>query len=768
MRGIAVAFFCGVLWVQQASSLPSLWWVMLCLPVPFVAYFYPKYRTPVLLLCVFVLALFWTAWRAQLLLDTTLDPALEGQTLVLQGKLDALPVATTRGVRVTLAVQQAWLQGKPVSVPPRVRLSSYRHGWRPQIGEHWRVHVRLKRPHGFQNPGGFDYEAYLLQQRVRATGYVRHKPAPLRVRAAGPWGLGQLRQRLAAGITQALGENRYSAIIIALCVGERHAISSQDWQLLRATGTNHLMAISGLHIGLVAGLVFFLLRWSWSRAAGLALYWPAPKAAATGAAIAAVTYAALAGFSLPTQRAMIMLAVLMLAVVTARRFVPSQVLALALFLVLLYDPLAPLAAGFWLSFLAVALIAYSLKARSHSAGAQRWWRHWGRVQWGLALGLAPLLLWWFQQVSLVAPVANLVAVPVFAFWVVPLSLLGGVCELLLPSWLGAGLLHLAQFGLSVLWVLLALLGQTAISVWQLPSPSVGALLIAMLGALWLLAPRAWPARWLGLVLCLPLLWPRTPSLQTGEFAMTLLDVGQGLSVVVRTRQHALVFDTGPRFSPSFDTGSAVVLPYLIHSGIHRLDALVISHGDNDHIGGSDSLLAAMPTQQIYSSVPQRIVGASDCYAGLAWHWDGVDFRFLNPPRGLASQDNNGSCVLHIRSPYRSALVTADIELFAEQELLQHGAAELAADILVVPHHGSKTSSSPEFVAAVNPKIALFPVGYRNRYRHPHPAVLQRYRAQGSEIYQSPQHGAIELRALATRIERRSYRDYHRRYWHRRH
>ncbi|MFQ5546021.1 MAG: DNA internalization-related competence protein ComEC/Rec2 [Acidiferrobacterales bacterium] len=622
--------------------------------------------------------------------------------------------------------------------------------------------VRLKRPHGFQNPGGFDYEGYLFQQRIRATGYVRsHKPAELLPARSPLYMVGRLRQRLGNRVRHLLGDSPFTGIVVALANGDRRGITNAQWDTLRRTGTNHLIAISGLHIGLVAGFVFFLVRSLWALPGFPVLRWPAPKVAAVAGMVAAVIYAALAGFSIPTQRAMVMLAVAMGAVLLQRRVLPTRLLAVALFLVLVHDPVAVMGAGFWLSFAAVAVIVVFIHGRS---GEHSDWRRLGYLQWAIAIGLLPLMLTFFQQVSLVGPAANLFAVPVFGLLIVPLTLFGAIVSGFLADSVAGAVLQLAAWTLEMVWTVLDYLAGFEHSLWVQPGPSGWALVCGLVGIALLLAPRGWPARWLGVVWLLPMLLVRPPAPAAGEVWLSLLDVGQGLSAVVRTREHTLVYDSGPRFSARFDAGRSVVVPYLYNRGVARIDTLIISHGDNDHIGGARSVREALPVNRVLSSVPDKLSNARLCALGQAWRWDDVDFVMLHPPDDNTFRGNNACCVLMIRGEYGNIVLPGDIEALAELALVEREGTRLAADVLVVPHHGSKTSSTTAFLEAVQPKVALFPVGYRNRFHHPHAGVKARYVKRGVELYGSPTHGAVEIQLGPEGIKKSSYRARNKRYW----
>jgi competence protein ComEC len=761
LRSAALAFLCGILLIQQMPALPSLWWGLLLLP----AIAFATYRPRLLPLVFFFAGALWLTVRAGLLLNDALAPALEGQDIDVQGWVADIPQHTDRGVRFVFDVEAARRDDASVTTPRHIVLTVYDAGMQPHAGEHWALRVRLKRPHGFQNPGGFDYEGHLFQQRLRATGYVRQQPAPRRLAAeAPPWRyrLAAYRESLGAGIATLLSGHPMTGLVTALANGDERAVQSEQWQVLRRTGTAHLVAISGMQVSLVAGLVFFLARWLWSRPGYTVLHLPAPQAGAMAAVLAGLGYVALAGFSIPTQRALIMLVVILAGTLVRRRVAPSTSLAAALLLVLLVDPLSVMAGGFWLSFLAVAAILYVAHGSKSLLPVGRL-RQWGRIQWAVTLGLAPVLLALFQQASLSSPLANLIAIPVIDLIVVPLTLAGILGLVLSPEWLAPWLFQAAAGTLSGLWHVLQALAELPHSVWAQHSPPPWTLGAALVGVLVLLAPQGWPGRWLGAVWLLPLFLARPPSPAPGVVEFALLDVGQGLAAVVRTRHHTLVYDTGPRFSAQFDAGRAVLAPYLRQMGVGRVDGLVVSHGDNDHIGGAASLREEIPVGRVLSSVPQRLEGAEACIAPQEWTWDGVRFALIHPT-DPGRRHNDSSCVLHIQGPYGSLLLPGDIEHGAEALLVETQAAALRADVLVAPHHGSKTSSTADFLARVQPHIVLFPVGYRNRYHHPHPTVRGRYAQLTGQLYDSPGHGAVQIHFGPAGRVVSTYRQDHRRYW----
>jgi competence protein ComEC len=759
MRLSALAFLAGIILLQTFAALPAPSLAWLGLPCLLLVLIRP-FRLPAF----FLLGFCWALFRAHLILQTSLPPELIKKDVQITGVIHGIPESRDHGIRFEFDIETLAYRGRTYPAPGRVRLNWYRNPRMLQAGERWRLTVRLKPPAGFANPGGFDYEGWLFQHRIRATGYVRHKGKQTYLGLSTGFAARLDRQRQALGreLVQISEAGPTRPLLLALTVGERDRVSPEQWAVLRATGTNHLLAISGLHIGLVAMLAFGLARRLWSLS-HRAMHWlPAQQAGAVAAILAALGYAALAGFSIPTQRALIMVLAVMLGWLIRRRIPPGDSLALALLAVLLWDPLAVLAPGFWLSFVAVGLLFYTL------AGPRKGlWARWGRAQWVIFLGLTPLLLFWFQQLSLLAPAVNLVAIPWVGMVVVPLLFLSLLLLPLSPG-LAHGLLGLCQQALAALWW--GLEGATGLPVtqWFQASPPWWAVLLAAMGALWLLLPRGVPARWLGLVWLLPALAAGPARLPEGSARLTLLDVGQGLSAVVQTRDRVLVFDTGPRYSRRFDTGEAVVLPYLRQMGIRRIDRLIVSHSDNDHIGGAASILAVMPVTDTLSSVPQLLKGARRCVAGEAWHWNGVAFRLLHPPAGFSRHrhsDNNRSCVLKVTTAGGSVLLPGDIERPAERYLLAHRRSSLHADVLVAPHHGSHSSSGPDFIDAVAPRYVFYPVGYLNRYHFPHRDVVRRYASRHIASLDTARNGAIMMTlGRGGAGTPRGYRQTARRYW----
>lgn len=743
LKGILV-FFAGVLIVQTRASLPGAGWLILLLACTGLVFCFLRQYRLVRLFCWGMAGLLWAWLQALLLLAQQLPDGLEGEDVLLQGVVMSIPEANPGRSRFLFAIESMQHQGKEVRHPGKVRLSWYRPVEMPAAGQRWQLQVRLRRPHGMGNPGQFDYQGWLFQQGIRATGYVRMGSATqLLAEDSGRYRLQQLRQQVYGVLQTRLDGHPMAGVASALILGERQGISREQWRTFRETGTSHLVAISGLHVGIVAGLAFFLLRrlWPWP------LLWPAPKAAAIAALLAAVIYAALAGFSIPTQRALIMVTVAMLALIAQRPVQAVRMLALALLLVLLLDPFAVLAPGFWLSFAAVLFILYGMGMRLGSGG---WWWRWGRVQVLVAAGLIPFLVFWFQQVPVTGILANLLAVPWVSMVIVPLLLAG---TLLLSFWpVVAGLLlKTAMWSLEILSFWLDACARLLPAEWGDMHAVSWTLLPALAGLIWLLAPRGWPSRWLGLSGLLPMLLMRPALPAPGEVWLHVLDVGQGLAVLVRTHKHVLLYDAGPPFGADNDAGQMVILPVLQHYGIRSIDTLLISHADSDHAGGVEAVLEGVEVKHFFAGAGEVFASRphEPCGHGQSWEWDGVQFEILHPrlPLDAGTSRNDGSCVLRVVAGGLSAMLTGDIEEAAEYRLLQDVGLDLSSTVLQAPHHGSKTSSTAAFVAATAPRHVIFSTGYRNRWGFPHEDVLARYRAAGSQVHNTASAGAILVKLL---------------------
>lgn len=803
MRGLLIGFALGVCLLQVQAVLPDMATLLLVLAaILAIVLLCLRTRSSALkiagkLACGAATGFIWAALLAQHYLADELPTALEGRDLVVTGTIDSLPFRFNEGQRFNFAVEHAELDGQTVTnLPHRVALSWY---VRPhedegvpvqvQPGERWQLKLHLQRPHGTANIGSFDYEVWLLEQRLRATGAVRTDAlSQSENRRLDPfvWGFRHVIERARAGmrdrILAALPGEKYAGVIVALVVGDERGVGQSDWKVFNRTGIGHLIAISGLHITLIAGmfarLVFFLWSRSFFTRAELPLILPAHKAAALAGIAIGFIYVLLAGFGVPAQRTLYMLMVVAVAMWMGRIASISHIACIALGLVLLLDPWAVLWPGFWLSFGCVTLILFATVGRGRppvvDPGNRRarilaWCKAEGHTQLALTVGLVPLTVLLFGEISIISPIANAIAIPLISFVVTPLALLGSVLPPPISNWL----LQIAHFFIDLLAQVLTWLSSLPLAVWAAPVPPFWIFACAMLGTLWLLAPRGFPLRALGFAGWLPLLLNSASHPAQGQIWVTAFDVGQGMAVLIETPQHRLLYDTGPAYSPESDGGNRVILPYLHARGIYRLDGLIISHNDNDHSGGALSIFAEEPVNWVASSLAydSPIVQAAPhhvrCVAGQKWQWDDVQFEMLQPSSSTYEstkyKPNAHSCTVKISVGAQSILLAGDIEAMQEDELVNSIPDKLKATVLLAPHHGSGTSSTLPFLQAVQPQLAIFQVGYRNRFHHPKPEVYERYAALGINRLRSDTSGAITI-ALGERMAIDQYRASEQRYW----
>ncbi|HEY4696707.1 MAG TPA: DNA internalization-related competence protein ComEC/Rec2 [Gallionella sp.] len=821
----AIFFALGVWLLQQQAALPDFTWAWLLPGFP-LALLIPS-KPPILrlvrilLLAAFALGLgfYHAAWQAEQRLAASLPDEWQGRDIEVIGVIAELPRNHEHGQRFIFAVEQTLTRvpGQKffvpqAGVPQHIYISTYyekllsRHRFdkktKPlalKAGERWRLTLRLKQPHGTANPHGFDFEAWALENNLRAVGYVHNKGNNVRVDALADglsFRIESWREAVRDKFNAQLGGEPYAGVLSALAIGDQSSIPSAQWQVFTRTGVNHLMSISGLHITMLASLGFALTYWLWRRSVRLTLLLPARKAAALAALLVALGYALLSGFAVPAQRTVYMVGAVAAALWLNRNFSLGQILGIALLGVLIPDPWAVISPGFWLSFGAVALILY---VTAHRLKPAHWLSEYASVQWAMTIGLIPMLLGLFQQVSLVSPIANALAIPLVSLIVVPLALLGAALPWGAPLWLA----HTVMSGVMVFLEWLNALPQ---AVWTQHAPPAWSVVAGMLGVLLILLPRGFPARWLGFLMLLPMFLNTPEPPATGTLRLIVFDVGQGLAVAAQTRHHTLLYDAGPDFSDDADSGNRILIPSLRALGINQLDGLMLTHDDTDHTGGAASVMQGIPIGWLSSSLPDEHAlmqqatlspSPSDettshstkppknsgqvagypaggrgelrrCTDRQAWQWDGVSFEMLHPDAASYSEadirDNNRGCVLRISIGNQHILLTADIEKESEQRLLKEHADKLPAALLVVPHHGSKTSSTDEFIAAVQPGYAVFTVGYRNRFGHPKQEVVQRYAGSGAQLLRSDEDGAIMVEMNAQGLQVESYRKSHRRYW----
>lgn len=732
--------------------------------------------------------------RAGAYASHALAPELEGRDLRVTGVIATMPQVNEAGVRLRLEIESALWQGTPVTLPPLVDVSWYgdpalelaasadvsRQPPSLRAGERWDMTVRLKAPHGARNPHGFDFELWMWEQGVQATGYVRtgvKDVPPLRLASTWRHPVERARQTVRDAIVARLvgsaaageaGPARVAGVVAALVTGDQRAIDRADWDLFRATGVAHLMSISGLHITLFSWLAALLVRWLWSRSPRLCLALPAPSAALVAGVLLAAAYALFSGWGVPAQRTVLMLATIAALRLSGRRWPWPQVWLLTCAVVVAVDPWALWQAGFWLSFVAVAVLfasdsiangVYKTRASAHFHALLR-------EQWVVTLALTPLSLLLFGQVSLVGFAANLLAIPWVTLVVTPLALAG---VLWAPLW------SVAAWALQPLAGFLQWLAAWPLAVAFVPMAPLWAGVAAVVGGSLLALRLPWAVRAMALPLLVPALWWQPARPAPGQFELLAADIGQGNAVLVRTATHALLYDAGPRFSRESDAGHRVLVPLLRALG-ERVDLLMLSHRDSDHTGGAAAVLAQQPQAALTGSIEaehglQALRPVTPCVAGQRWDWDGVAFEVLHPaanggaPGARAAHANATSCVLRIATRGATpavALLAGDIE-HAQELALVAGAAPLAADLLLVPHHGSKTSSSAPFLDAVRPRTALVQAGYRNRFGHPAPEVLGRYQARQIRVVESARCGAATWLSAQPR-QLRCERDAGQRYW----
>ena len=807
--GLALGWLAGVLLQLQLRELPDapalvlaalaalLLWVAVLAAAPRWRAAWPA--GVLLFIAAATLAFTSTSWRGHIKLQDRLVPALEGVDLIVTGLIAGLPRHGLQGTRFVFETESATLRGVPVRVPAKLSLGWYRGidddsllagpAEPVRAGQRWQFTVRLRQPHGSVNPHGFDLELWMFERGLGASGYVRARPQtpPQKLADVAGAPVERARQALRDALQRQLGDGTHhgaaAGVLAALLIGDQAAIEREDWDVFRITGVAHLMSISGLHVTMFAWLAGGVVGWLWRRHPTLPLRLPAPLAARWGGLIFAAGYALLAGWGVPAQRTVGMIAVVVVLRSAGCRWPLQAVLLAAAFAVVLADPWAMLQPGFWLSFVAVALLVASEPVQGRrdeeDAGAvlTRLQRVVAAMKAGLrtqavaTAGLAPLTLVFFQQLSLVGFVANLVAIPLVTLLIVPLAMAG---VLLPPLWTLAALL------VQGLMAALQVLADLPLAVWQSAAAPPWAMACGLLAGALAVLPLPPRLRWLALPLLLPLLWPPVPRPGHGEFEMVAADVGQGTAVLVRTQHHLLVYDSGPVYTPEADAGSRVLLPLLHARGERRIDLLMLSHRDSDHVGGAAALLARLPVTALSSSLEDahplradasaRGIPHTTCNAGQRWVWDGVSFEVLHPlPEDLTRppKPNAVSCVLRVQgadAAPRSVLITGDIEAAQEAALVTRSAASLGSDVMLVPHHGSKTSSTPAFVAAVQPRVAVVQAAYRSRYGHPAPEVLARYEERGIAVVRSDTCGAYTRRANGAGFCERQVA---RRYWHHR-
>lgn len=739
----ALAVLAGAVVVQ---ALPSLLFagcapLLTCLALACV-FFSRSDRLPVW----FILGFAWTVVRADAVLQARLPQQWHGRDFVVSGVVRDLPQAVEGSTRFDFAIDSARLEGDVVDVRGLARINWYVDAPTLEPCSRWTLTLRLRPARGLVNPGGLDSERSAVQRGRIAVGYVRPSSANRLQQAASGVCIDGWRQAIARAISDELGKESGATLLRALAVGDQTSISEDDWQVLRATGIGHLIAISGLHVGMFAAFGAWLARRLWKALPWLTLRMPGPLIEAPFAITCALGYGLLAGMGVPTLRTLLMIAVALLARCVRRASSVPQALGFAALVIMLWDPLAVLAPGFWLSFVGVAIL---LSVTSPVGDERPGWRDMPRVQWLLSLALLPLTVWLFGQASLIGPLANLLAVPWISFVVVPVTVVASLVVVWAPT-IGVPLLHLAEALLRPLWEVMQWMAALPSAQRYFAATPVWTFVLALTGLAWSLAPRGVPLRALGALLALPMLMPVKHRLTEAEFEVWMFDVGQGLSVLVRTRDHALLYDAGARYAGGFDVGDAVVIPALHALGVEPLDRIMISHGDNDHAGGARAVSLAYPYAVVDSGEPARLdVPARACAAGETWRWDGVDFRVLSPPAESPLTGNDRSCVLAISSMHGTLLLTGDVSSAVEAGLPALLGPVPRPLLISVSHHGSHTASSAPFLDHLAPDLAWISAGYRNRFGHPHADVVARYVDRDIVLSNTADSGYLHLHFGAT-------------------
>lgn len=695
-------------------------------------------------------------------LNQRLPMELAGMSWQVVGTVEGIPRHQEKQTRFTLRLDEGG------SVPPAAvgkRVEFYwrdRHGQpadserlNVRAGERWSFEARLQPPQSLSNPGGFDAQRHALASHVQGTGYVRLHSAK---RLGDGKGLDHWREKMALRIFDVIGTED-SRFLRALTVGDTSAMQVTDWQRLRVTGLTHLIAISGFHVTLLGVVGMWLARALWWCFPALGRWLPRQQAEVAVALLGAGAYATAAGLGLPAVRTVIMVACVCLARGFRRTTTVWQCVGWAMLAVIVVDPLALLAAGFWLSFAGVAWLAWAL-GNTVQVGL----RALVAAQGVATVGLLPLTVFLFGQASLVGPLANLLAIPWWSFLVVPLCIAGLTLETVQAGW-GNAFWQVAAGLFAWSWSLVEWLSALEIAEVWLPESNLLAVALALIGAISLLLPRGLPGRGLALVLWIPLLWPQRGLPAEGAVEMHMLDVGQGQATVIRTHRHVLLFDAGPAAPDGFDAGDRVVVPALRALGIRKIDTLVVSHGDNDHAGGVPSVMAQVDTRWVHgpAGMDQAVVTDESCQRGMQWEWDGVQFRYLHPGPFFPYLGNESSCVLHIRGKYGAILLVGDIGHPVER-LLVGESQPLTADVVQIGHHGSAGSSQGQFIRATGARLALVTAGANNRFGHPHPSVVRRWEGEGAEVIQTAQAGAIRVWIDDQGISVRERRYWHRRMW----
>ena len=730
MASLPACLILGVLAAHLFTRLPPVWIII----VAGVAGLFFLIRPATRWIAVVILAACWALWQFDLRLQDRLDPSLSGKLMAMKGVVSSIPEIYPDYVRFRFDPLPGNEQG---DLPGRLLVYWYRDFPSLSVGEKWRLELQLKPPWGRVNFQGSDRERWLFSEGIGGLGTARSGEL-LPVAGLNSYPLQNVRGLVKEKLALLLDDERMRGVVQALAIADRSGMSFADRQLLASTGTSHLLAISGLHVGLAA------VGGAWLTRIGLALL-PVPTmarwgygASLAGGLLTALCYAALAGWGVSTQRAVLMMAVAVCTLALNRTVHPARIWILALAAVFVVDPLAPLGAGAWFSFLAVAVLLMMFVPRT---GGVSWWKTALLAQAGVMVTMLPLTLYWFQYFSPVGLLANLGAIPWVSLVVVPLTL-SGVAVLPVSMAVAGVLLKLAGQASTGLFAYLEFLAGLQGPVPILPAPGWLTVVLAMLGGLLLVLPGGFPGRWVGLFLLLPLFLPPGSRTERGSLLIEALDVGQGMAVLLSTENHTLLYDSGPGDGRNQNLVDSVILPAMANLSGEAPERIIISHGDLDHAGGLSALLDHYPAASLIANLPVQPGDIENCYSGLAWRHDGFEFEVIHPSSALPYMGNNSSCVLSVTGPEASILFTGDISRVVEERLR---ATELGPHRMVfVPHHGSKTSSSAGFIAAAGPELAIATTGLGNRFGFPREEIRQRYISTGSSFWSTGECGALRV------------------------
>ncbi len=738
----AINFLFGVCWFALKNTLQISvveWGLIFAV---FLAIFttFKRYKSFSLNLMLVVLGFAWMGFVSTQVINSKVANDYLYKPILVKGEIVELPETTAHSTKFIFQAHHPF--------KGRLKLAWYSNRYKDtltkspdlHVGDIWQLKLKLKPNNGYQNLGGFDYERWLFYKRINATGYVRHSNDNQRINTQN-FSIDKLRQNIRYALLPILKTKEFGGVINALIIGDRSLITDSQWSLFKSTNTTHLSVISGLHIGLISGFIFLLTQFFWRCCSRLMLIIPAQIVGAYSGIVVAFLYALVAGFSVPTIRAFIMASVVFVAIILRRHHDIWQLYGSALLLVLIYDPLSVFSVGFWLSFYMVAVIIYGVKQHQEKS----WLYRLIYLQILVSFASLPLTIWFFSYATVLSSIANSIAIPVFSFITTPLSLVGALLFFMDFGYLSQLSFSIANESLVYLSMVLEQLQQFDFNQWHYTQTSRIDMLIFVVLALLVIAPKALKFRQIAIFAIILMLFAPEAQIDKNSMLVSVLDVGHGLAVVVQTRNHTLLFDTGAKYPSGFNLGQSVITPYLRAKRIQHLDKIIISHNSNDHSGGLSNILENFAVGEILTSTPEKLkTKASGCQSGQHWQWDGVRFEIFNPDRNINLHNNNASCVLKISNDKYSILLTGDIEKKAEHHLVENYQKKLSSTVMLAPHHGSKTSSTQAFLNAVSPSIVVASSGFKNYFQHPANVVIKRYQSNRIKLMQTSCSGEIEF------------------------